>query len=39
MICVAANHLLRVDGSSGDDIDKIVINEIFEVASVLYFFP
>ncbi|XP_027364492.1 uncharacterized protein LOC113871597 isoform X3 [Abrus precatorius] len=29
----SANHLLRVDGSGGDDIDKVAINEIFEVTS------
>nr|KYP74210.1 ATPase family AAA domain-containing protein 1 [Cajanus cajan] len=29
----AANHLLRVDGSGGDDADKVAINEIFEVTS------
>ncbi|KAF7818214.1 ATPase family AAA domain-containing protein 1 [Senna tora] len=29
----SANHLLRVDGSGGDDSDKLAINEIFEVAS------
>ncbi|XP_061347251.1 uncharacterized protein LOC133292818 [Gastrolobium bilobum] len=29
----SANHLLRVDGSGGDDIDRVAINEIFEVAS------
>ncbi|KAL2323638.1 hypothetical protein Fmac_028017 [Flemingia macrophylla] len=29
----SANHLLRVDGSGGDDLDKVAINEIFEVAS------
>lgn len=36
MIYAAANHLLRVDGSGGDDSDKIAINEIFEVTPVLY---
>ncbi|KAK7277727.1 hypothetical protein RJT34_22742 [Clitoria ternatea] len=29
----SANHLLRVDGSGGDDIDKVAINEIFEITS------
>ncbi|KAH1227252.1 ATPase family AAA domain-containing protein 1 [Glycine max] len=29
----SANHLLRVDGSGGDDLDKVAINEIFEVVS------
>ncbi|KAG5080169.1 hypothetical protein JHK86_004234 [Glycine max] len=29
----SANHLLQVDGSGGDDLDKVAINEIFEVAS------
>ncbi|XP_057422659.1 uncharacterized protein LOC130716674 isoform X2 [Lotus japonicus] len=29
----SANHLLRVDGSGGDDFNKVAINEIFEVAS------
>ncbi|XP_027364490.1 uncharacterized protein LOC113871597 isoform X1 [Abrus precatorius] len=29
----SANHLLRVDGSGGDDVDKVAINEIFEVVS------
>ncbi|KAK7392330.1 hypothetical protein VNO78_20764 [Psophocarpus tetragonolobus] len=29
----SANHLLRVDGSGGDDLDKVAINGIFEVAS------
>ncbi|RDX71267.1 hypothetical protein CR513_49412, partial [Mucuna pruriens] len=29
----SANHLLRVDGSGGDDIDKVAINEIFESKS------
>ncbi|KAJ1435686.1 SMAD/FHA domain superfamily [Sesbania bispinosa] len=29
----SANSLLRVDGSGGDDLDKVAINEIFEVAS------
>ncbi|KAK7344436.1 hypothetical protein VNO77_14034 [Canavalia gladiata] len=29
----SANHLLRVDGSGGDDLDKVAISEIFEVAS------
>ncbi|TKY52533.1 ATPase family AAA domain-containing protein 1 [Spatholobus suberectus] len=29
----SANHLLRVDVSGGDDLDKVAINEIFEVAS------
>ncbi|KAK7277726.1 hypothetical protein RJT34_22741 [Clitoria ternatea] len=28
-----ANHLLRVDSSGGEDLDKIAINEIFEVVS------
>ncbi|OIW12711.1 hypothetical protein TanjilG_24644 [Lupinus angustifolius] len=27
----SANHLLRVDGTGGDDIDKLAINDIFEV--------
>ena len=36
MIHNAANHLLRVDGSGGDDLDKVAINEIFEVAPVPY---
>ena len=30
------NHLLRVDGSGGDDADKVAINDIFEVVPVLY---
>ncbi|XP_022640595.1 uncharacterized protein LOC106771966 isoform X2 [Vigna radiata var. radiata] len=29
----SANHLLRVDGSGGDDTDKVAINDIFEVTS------
>ncbi|KAG4396840.1 hypothetical protein GLYMA_10G019400v4 [Glycine max] len=29
----SANHLLRVDGSGGDDLDKVAINEIFESKS------
>nr|KYP39519.1 ATPase family AAA domain-containing protein 1 [Cajanus cajan] len=29
----SANHLLRVDGSGADDLGKVAINEIFEVAS------
>ncbi|KAK7270209.1 hypothetical protein RIF29_23193 [Crotalaria pallida] len=29
----SANHLLRVDASGGDDIDKLAINDIFEVVS------
>ncbi|XP_061347252.1 uncharacterized protein LOC133292819 [Gastrolobium bilobum] len=29
----SANHLLRVDGSGGDEIDKVAIDGIFEVAS------
>ncbi|KAL2323639.1 hypothetical protein Fmac_028018 [Flemingia macrophylla] len=29
----AANHLLRLDGSGGDDADKVAINEIFEFTS------
>jgi hypothetical protein len=32
MICSAANHLVLVDGSGGDDSGKAAINEIFEVA-------
>ncbi|KAI4301397.1 hypothetical protein L6164_034680 [Bauhinia variegata] len=28
----SANHLQRLDGSGGDDLDKLAINEIFEVA-------
>ncbi|KAH1227256.1 ATPase family AAA domain-containing protein 1 [Glycine max] len=29
----SANHLLRVDGSGGDDADKVAISDIFEVTS------
>ncbi|KAI4349647.1 hypothetical protein L6164_010211 [Bauhinia variegata] len=29
----SASHLQRLDGSGGDDLDKLAINEIFEVAS------
>ncbi|KAK7392329.1 hypothetical protein VNO78_20763 [Psophocarpus tetragonolobus] len=29
----SANHLLRVDGSGGDDTDKVAINDIFEVTN------
>ncbi|KAL1331635.1 hypothetical protein HN51_048902 [Arachis hypogaea] len=29
----SANHLLRVDGSGGDDVDKIAVQEIFEVVT------
>ncbi|KAJ7977549.1 AAA-type ATPase family protein [Quillaja saponaria] len=29
----SASHLLRLDGSVGDDVDRIAINELFEVAS------
>jgi hypothetical protein len=36
MICSAANHLVLVDGVGGDDSGKVAINEIFEVALVLY---
>ncbi|CAL0300545.1 unnamed protein product [Lupinus luteus] len=27
----SANHLLQVDGTTGDDIDKLAINDLFEV--------
>ena len=30
-LCVCAASSLRLDGSSGDDADKLAINEIFEV--------
>lgn len=36
MVYTAANHLQRLDGSGGDDFDKVAINEIFEVVIVLY---
>ncbi|KAF3436432.1 hypothetical protein FNV43_RR23524 [Rhamnella rubrinervis] len=29
----SANHLARLDGSGGDDIDKLAITELFEIAS------
>lgn len=27
----AVNHLVRLDGSGGDEFDKLAINELFEV--------
>ena len=32
----AANNLQRLDGFGGDDIDKLAINDIFEVPPTLY---
>ncbi|PON96572.1 Spastin [Trema orientale] len=29
----SANHLVRLDGSGGDDFDKLAVSELFEVAS------
>lgn len=37
LLYCAANHLARLDGSGGDDIDKLAITELFEVLVSLYF--
>lgn len=29
--CSTAHHLIRLDGSGGDDFDKLAIGELFEV--------
>lgn len=36
LLYCAANHLARLDGSGGDDIDKLAITELFEVLVSLY---
>lgn len=35
-IYYAASHLLHLDVSGGDDIDKLAISELLEVLIVLY---
>lgn len=37
MLYWAANHLARLDGSGGDDIEKLAVTELFEVLLSLYF--
>jgi hypothetical protein len=36
MLYSAANNLQRIDGFGGDDIEKLAINELFEVLASLY---